>query len=157
MEQFREDWELMGISLLCPYSIFFPLIGFCLGWSFVAAWFRLKSVQCLAWTKHSYWLISPYSEKYMAKFYINWSKALPTRREEGMLHFFIHVNEYEHWKENKKRIIKYSFYFSHYPKVKHTAVADTPENARIAQNTKIQSQVRIRLNAYIVCSAFMLK
>lgn len=31
--------------------------------------------------------------------------------------------------------------FSHYPTTKHTAVADTPENRRLAKNTALQSQV----------------
>ena len=33
------------------------------------------------------------------------------------------------------------FLFRHYPTTKHTQVADTPENRRIADNTKIQSNV----------------
>ena len=33
----------------------------------------------------------------------------------------------------------------HYPQTKATVVADTPEMARFAHNTKIQSQVGIRL------------
>lgn len=34
-----------------------------------------------------------------------------------------------------------SFHYSHIPKAKATAIADTPELKRIAENTKIQSNV----------------
>jgi hypothetical protein len=40
------------------------------------------------------------------------------------------------------KILIGTFLFSHYPTTKFTAVADTPENQRLAQNSKIQSQVR---------------
>ena len=35
----------------------------------------------------------------------------------------------------------YVAYFRHYPTTKFTAVADTPENKRLAANTKKQSNV----------------
>ena len=36
----------------------------------------------------------------------------------------------------------------HYPTTKFTAVADTPENRRLAKNTKAQSQVQYKLQNY---------
>ena len=38
----------------------------------------------------------------------------------------------------------YPYYYRHYPTTKHTAVAETPESRRIAQNTKLQSNVSAR-------------
>ena len=39
---------------------------------------------------------------------------------------------------------------SHYPTTKFTAVVDTPESLRLAQNTKIQSQVRLVISFIII-------
>jgi len=39
----------------------------------------------------------------------------------------------------------------HYPKTKATVVAETPELARLAQNTKIQSQVRLPVIIVTTC------
>lgn len=47
-----------------------------------------------------------------------------------MLHTIIH------------RLIVFDELYSHIPKAKATAIADTPELKRIAENTKIQSNVQ---------------
>lgn len=39
-------------------------------------------------------------------------------------------------------LIKYDFNCRHIPKAKATVIADTPELKRIAENTKIQSNVK---------------
>lgn len=39
-------------------------------------------------------------------------------------------------------MLLFSLYYSHIPKAKATAIADTPELKRIAENTKIQSNVK---------------
>lgn len=38
-------------------------------------------------------------------------------------------------------LINYKTYFRHIPKAKHTTVAETPELKRLAENTKLQSNV----------------
>lgn len=43
------------------------------------------------------------------------------------------------------------FYFRHYPQIRHTAVAETPENRRIAENTKIQSNVCNTISFPVTC------
>ncbi|KAK7477067.1 hypothetical protein BaRGS_00031747 [Batillaria attramentaria] len=45
--------------------------------------------------------------------------------------------------KNYKGYDKLPYCNAHYPQTKHTAVADTPEARRIAENTKIQSNVSI--------------
>jgi hypothetical protein len=44
--------------------------------------------------------------------------------------------------KNYKGFDKIPYCNAHYPQTKFTCVADTPENRRIAENTKIQSQVK---------------
>lgn len=44
--------------------------------------------------------------------------------------------------KNYKGYNKIPYCNAHYPTTKHTAVADTPENRRLAKNTAIQSQVK---------------
>jgi len=49
-------------------------------------------------------------------------------------------------------------YFRHYPTTKFTAVADTPENKRLAQNTKKQSNVSCSdMSNDCICCAFYLR
>lgn len=44
---------------------------------------------------------------------------------------------------NKRSILTFLFvYFRHIPKAKATTIAETPETKRIAENTKIQSNVK---------------
>lgn len=44
--------------------------------------------------------------------------------------------------KNYKGFEKQPYCVAHYPEIKHTQVAETPESKRIAENTKIQSQVK---------------
>ncbi|KAL4229593.1 LIM and SH3 domain protein 1 [Mactra antiquata] len=44
--------------------------------------------------------------------------------------------------KNYKGYDKLPYCNAHYPQTKHTAVADTPESRRIAENTKIQSNIK---------------
>ncbi|XP_060591337.1 LIM and SH3 domain protein 1-like isoform X4 [Ruditapes philippinarum] len=46
--------------------------------------------------------------------------------------------------KNYKGYDKLPYCNAHYPQTKHTAVADTPESRRIAENTKIQSNIEYR-------------
>uniref|UniRef100_A0A3B5MI33 LIM and SH3 domain protein 1 n=1 Tax=Xiphophorus couchianus TaxID=32473 RepID=A0A3B5MI33_9TELE len=49
--------------------------------------------------------------------------------------------------KNYKGFDKRPYCNAHYPKTNFTCVADTPENLRLKQQTKMQSQVRPRLGA----------
>ncbi|XP_067687311.1 LIM and SH3 domain protein F42H10.3-like isoform X1 [Haliotis asinina] len=48
--------------------------------------------------------------------------------------------------KNYKGYDKLPYCNAHYPQTKHTAVADTPESRRIAENTKIQSNIKYHEN-----------
>lgn len=53
----------------------------------------------------------------------------------------IYVNDYIMFVQENKLISAYKF-FRHVPKIKATTMAETPELKRIAENTKIQSNVK---------------